>query len=276
MASDTKEFSRPRLEERTVPPSADVTFRVGWRGYDRGQVDTYRTRVESDLSATRTGYERAVRAHAEVAERLRVAQADLARVRNQLSDSPSALSDRLREILDLAAQDAHQTRLDAEAEADQIRARASNDAQAIVKQARRTAEDIVGETRSEQQRVQVEADELRASTKRELDETRAEAQQLREKADTEAAARRNAADRAARERREREDAAAATKLTDVNRQLAELSRHRDEAHASLARLHQAVATIMEPLEAGPVSEKPAKSEPAKAVEPAAAGRPERR
>lgn len=281
-AADTKEFSRPRLEDRLpVPASPEVAFRVGWRGYDRGQVDTYRARIESDLNTTRTGYERAVRAHAEVAERLRVAQADLARLRSQLSDSPSALSERLREILDLAGQDAHQTRLEAEADADQIRARASNDAQSIVKQARRTAEEIVNETRTEQQRVRAEAEELRVSTRRELDETLAEAQRQREKADTEATARRNAADREARERRERDDADAATRLTEVNRQVAELSRHRDDAHATLARLHKAVATIMEPPKEPANEPAPAPAEAAAPAEekaeaePATAGRPKR-
>ena len=124
----TKEFSRPSLDtDQTVVMRSDPGFRVGWRGYDRGDVDNYRSRVEADLAAARSAQENAAQAHAQIAERLHAAQADLGRLRASLTNTPTALSDRLREILHLAAQDADQTRSDAQSEADQIRSRAGTE-----------------------------------------------------------------------------------------------------------------------------------------------------
>lgn len=243
---DTTEFSRPQLDEHTAQLRVGPTFRVGWRGYDQGQVDTYRNRVEADITSIRQAHERAVRAHAQLAEQLRAAQAELTRVRAQRIGSPSALSERLREILDLAAQEAQQTRMDGQNEADQIRASASNDAQALVRQAHRTAENIVAEARAEQQRLAAEVEQARIAGHRELEQARAEQQQARDRADAEAAARREAADRAARERREREDAAAAARIADMNQQLAQLTRHRDETLAALSHLHQSLAQAVQP------------------------------
>src|SRR5882757_1198110 len=94
---DTKEFSRPRLDDQTALMNPGPGFRVGWRGYDRGAVDMYRARVESDLAATRGAHERAVRAHAQAAERLHATQTELARLRARPTDNPTALSERLRE-----------------------------------------------------------------------------------------------------------------------------------------------------------------------------------
>lgn len=244
-ARETTVFSRPQVDESTAQLRVGPTFRVGWRGYDQGQVDTYRSRVEADLNSIRQAHERAVRAHAQIAEQLRAAQAELTRVRAQRIGSPSALSERLREILDLAAQEAQQTRMDGQNEADQIRATASNDAQAVVRQARRTAENIIAEARSEHQRLSAEVEQARVAGQRELEAARAEQQRERERADAEAAARREAADRAARERREREDAAAAARIAEMNQHLAELTKHRDETLAALAQLHQSLAQAVQ-------------------------------
>ena len=49
-----------------------------------------------------------------------------------------------------------------------------------------------------------------------------------------------AADAKAKAQRDEADAAAAARLAEVDQQLAELTRHRDEAHAALSQLHQAV------------------------------------
>src|SRR5205823_646031 len=96
-AADTTEFPRPPLAgDLTVVVSSDPGFRVGWRGYDRIQVDNYRSRVETELASARSAHERAVRAHAQTTERLRAAQTDVGRLRGQLTNSPTGLSDRLR------------------------------------------------------------------------------------------------------------------------------------------------------------------------------------
>jgi cell division septum initiation protein DivIVA len=271
-AADTKEFARPQLDDRTTVMRTDARFHVAWRGYDRRQVDTYRSRVETELAAARHAHESAVRGQAEAAERLRATQAELVRVRGQITNSPSALSDRLREILDLAGQDAEQTRADALAEADQIRARATNDAQTIVRQARKTAEGIVSDAREDERKTKAEMEQAQAATRQELEAARAEAHnarqqataeglrvreqaeaealRLREQADAEAEARRSAADRQAREQREQADAAAAARLSVLQQNLAELTRKRDDALGTLSGLHDAISMTLEAAAAG--------------------------
>ena len=262
-AADTEEFPRPPLDaDRTVVMSSEPGFRVGWRGYDRRQVDTYRSRVETELASARSAQERAVHAHAQTTERLRAAQSDLGRLRGQLTDSPTALSERLREILHLAAQEAEQTRADAQTEADQIRSRAGTDAETIVHRARDTAAGILDGARTEQQKLQANIEEAQAAARQQLDDAHAEAirlrdtartelhqlaaeaQQARDRADTEAAARRSDADRHAREQREQAHAAAASRLTDMTQQLTDLTRHRDETLATLSHLHQELANTL--------------------------------
>lgn len=261
--ADTREFPLPRLDDHTAvmrpvsrPPGGGPEFQVAWRGYDRGQVDTYRGRLETELTSARDAHERLVRAHAQATERLRAAQADIVRLRAQLTDSPSALSERLREILHLAAEDAAQTRSEAQAEADrirsesqtdadQIRASATNDAQVVVRQARKTAERILSEASAERDRVKVDVEQQHAAARKEREQARAEADQARERADAEAATRRETADRQARERREKANAEAAARLADLNRQLAALTQKREEALAILAKLHEAVAMTLD-------------------------------
>ena len=262
-AADTEEFPRPPVDaDLTVVMRSEPGFRVRWRGYDRLQVDTYRSRVETELVSARSAQDRAVHAHAQITERLRAAQSDLGRLRGQLTDSPTALSDRLREILQLAAQEAEQTRADAQTEADQLRSRAGTDAETIVHQARDTAAGILNGARAEQQKLQADIEEAQAAARQQLDDAHAEAarlrdtsqtevrqlaaeaEQARDRADAEAAARRSDADRHAREQRERAHAAAASRLTDMAQQLTELTRHRDETLATLSHLHQELANTL--------------------------------
>ena len=265
--------------------SSEPGFRVGWRGYDRVQVDNYRSRVETELVSARSGHERAVHAHAQITERLHAAQSDLGRLRSQLTNSPTALSERLREILQLAAQEAEQTRADAQTEADQIRSRAGTDAETIVQQARDTAAGILNGARAEQQKLQADIAEAQASAGQQLDTARAEAirlrdtsqtevrqlaaeaEQARDRADAEAAARRTDADRHAREQREQAHAAAAARLTDMAQQLTDLTRHRDETLATLSHLHQELANTLATT-TGPASQPPTgPSEPAATPQP---------
>ena len=285
-AAATEEFPRPPLDaDRTVVMSSQPGFRVGWRGYDRNQVDSYRSRVETELASARSAQERAVHAHAQSTERLRAAQSDLGRLRGQLTDSPTALSERLREILQLAGQEAEQTRADAQTEADQIRSRAGTDAETIVQQARDTAAGILNGARAEQQKLQADIAEEQAAARQQLDDARAEAarvrdtgrteldqlaaeaEQARERADTEAAARRAEADRHAREQREQAHAAAVARLTEMTQQLTDLTGHRDDILATLRHLHQELANTLATI-AGPASQPPTgPPEPAVTPEP---------
>ena len=243
--AETREFSLPQLAaDPALAPSADRGFGVSWRGYDRVEVDNYRSRVESELASTRTAYERAAQAHAQTTERLRAVQNDLGRVRSQLTNSPTALSDRLREILHLAEQDADQTRADAQTDADQMRSSAVADTEMIVQQARETGAEIVNSARAEQQKLMAEAEQLRAAARQEIEDAHAEA-----------AAHRTEADRHASEQRQQADAAAASRITEMTQQLSDLTRQRDEALATLNGLHQALAEILGST-AGPPNEPP--------------------
>lgn len=271
---DTQEFSRPQLDAgETVVMRAEPGFRVGWRGYDRQQVDSYRSRIEGELAAARLAHERVLHAHAQIVERLSTAESQLGRLRGEKTNSPTALSERLREILQLAAQDAEQTRSDARTEADRIRAVAQSDAdklrshsraeaEALVRQARDAAAALLDDARAEQQRIQSELGEARAAGQREreeltaelarlreasradLEEAAAEARQARERADAEADARRSDADRRAGEERERAQAAAAARLEEMSQQRAELAKHRDDLLATLERLHQGLGETL--------------------------------
>ena len=284
-AAETKEFPWPSLDvDRTVPISTDPGFRVNWRGYDRVQVDSYRSRVESELASTRIAHERVAQAHAHATEQLHAAQADLGRLRRQRTNTPTALSDRLREILDIAAQDADQTRADAKGEVDQIRAgakheagkiraeaqtaageirvRANTEAETIVRQARDTAAGIVNGARAEHQKMtaeieqtqaaarqqlgdaQAEATRIRDNYRAELRQLKADADQAREHADAEAARRRSEADHLAREQRDQAEVAAAARITEMAEQLADLARHRDETLATVGQLHEELAKTL--------------------------------
>ena len=252
--ADTQEFARLGLEvDPSAAMSADSGFRVGWRGYDRGQVDSYRSRVETDLANTRIGYQRAIHAHERLSEQLRARETDLARVRGQLTDSPSALSERLREILHLAAQDAEETRaaalaeacqtgVEAQADADQLRA----DAETVLKQAQETAAAVVGRAHAEQQNDRAELEQEQATVRQQLAEASVEAERARERAGAEAAARRDEADQQAQERREQAEAAATARLHERSEQLAELTRQRDEVIASLSSLRDKLANVLHP------------------------------
>lgn len=273
---DTQEFSRPELgadPEQTVVMPAEPGFEVSWRGYDRQQVDSYRSRIEGELAAARLAHERVLHAHAQIAERLHAAEAQLARLRAEMTNSPTALSERLREILQLAAEDADQTRSDARTEADRIRAvaqadadqlgsQARADAEAMVAQAREAAVAMVEEGRTEQAQLQAALMDTRAAGQREREEVKAEltrlreashadlerlaneARQARERADAEAEARRGEAERRASEERELEHAAAVARLDEMSRQVTELTRHRDDLRATLNRLHQALGDTL--------------------------------
>jgi chromosome segregation ATPase len=273
-AADTKEFSRPAVNtDATVVMNPEHGFRLGWRGYDRVDVDEYRSRIESELASTRAAHEGAVRAQAQTSEQLHAAQADIRRLRGQLTNAPTTLSDRLREILHLAAEEADQTRADAEAaadrtraegqnDADEIRSRAGSEAQAVVQRARDTAAGIVNQANAEQQRLKaeieqthaaarqhladakVEATRLRDTCAAELRQQAADADQARERADAEAAARRSEADRLAREQREQENQAATLRINDMNQHLAEVTRRRDETLDTLGRLHEEIAKTL--------------------------------
>jgi cell division septum initiation protein DivIVA len=252
--ADTQELTRLRLDDDpTTTISARPGFGASWRGYDRDQVDRYRSTVETDLANIRIGYQREVRAHAQLSEQLRARESDLARLRGQLTNSPSALSERLREILHLAEQDAEetraaakaqarQTRADAEAHADQVRA----DAETVLKHAQDAAAGIISRAHAEQQTSKADLEQEQAIFRQQLAEATNEADQARQHADAAAAARRDQAEQQARERREQAEAAAAARLRETSDQLAELTRQRDEAIASLNSLRDKLAKILNP------------------------------
>lgn len=264
---DTQELATSWLDDDPgAAIGADSEFRVSWRGYDRDQVDSYRSRMEKDLAGARIAYRRAVRAQAQFSELFRSMEADLARLRGELANSPSGLSQRLREILHLAAQDAEDTRAvaqvearqrraAAQAEADQVRA----DAQDVLKEAREAAATILSRAHAEQERVKAELEQEQATVRQQLADAIAEADQARERADADAASRRDEADRQAHERREQANAAAAARLRKTSEELAELTYQRDEAMASLSILRERLFEVLNPPNGTEASAAPASS-----------------
>ena len=191
--------------------TSEPGFRVGWRGYHRLQVGTYRSPVETELVSAAAPRTR-VRARAQSTEQLRAAQAELGRFRGRLTDGPTALSERLREILRLAGR--RPTRpgptrrpkptapLPPRSDAEMILQRPATRPPASSTAPARTAE-TAGRHGKAQAAARRQLDHRRAEAVRLRDTARTDyassppdAQQARDRADTEAAPRRSDADRA--------------------------------------------------------------------------------
>ncbi|MGY1750291.1 hypothetical protein [Modestobacter sp. SYSU DS0511] len=245
-------------------------FGVALAGYDRLQVDNYVAWAEQELDTMR-------RENDDLTVRLGQACAELGAAREELAHSPAGqelgrISGRIREILQLAAD-----------EAADLRRRAVEDADRVLTEATRRADETLEASRGHEARTNAECERLVARAQRLHEEAeqvaaqaRADAEQLRrdaaderERLDTEAARQREAELRAARVRiaeleassarareeadatltrrladleararrqREQEAAAAAARLADVQHQIEELQAQRDQAQAALRAL----------------------------------------
>ena len=233
------------------------SFRGSLHGYDRSQVDSYVSWAEQELHAAR-------RSADEMAARFAACSVELDRARGELARAEAGrqvheVSDRMRQVLELAGEEAAAVRAAAAAEADEVVADAREYAAAMLRHAReaedaaRAEQEQAAATRDEAAAVlaaaRAEAEELRAAAVREQGRITAEATATRQRLDQESAARRAAAEELARRQREQEAAAAAEVVAAARREIDELHAQRDRASASLRQLTAEVGDALQTLAA---------------------------
>ena len=210
-------------------------FRTRVNGYDRLQVDNYTAWVEAELATLRREVDHLLARFGESSAELEIS-------RRLLADAPRRrevfpVSDRVQEMLQLAADEAAALTEAGAREAERILTEAQTEADARLRKAHEIKELAV-----------VSADELQVQARR----LRAEANGYIEKAKQEAAEllREAAADRdrlaveAARER-DRIAAVAAVRLAEVQAEVDDLRRQRDEARQSLRGLTDRIGEALQ-------------------------------
>jgi cell division septum initiation protein DivIVA len=147
-------------------------FRAALRGYDRLQVDNYVARAETELLAVR-------RANDDLLTRYGACSAELEISRRLLACSPAGreqvrTSERVGEILRLAADEAARLTEAGAADADRIRGVARAEADALLRRAREVRDGAVADC----ERMRAGAEEARAAAEEELALAHAEVRRL--------------------------------------------------------------------------------------------------
>lgn len=166
----------PRAEQRRVHPPGTLDallaprppFRTALRGYDRVQVDDHVARFAAELLAVR-------RANDELLARYGACSAELEISRRLLACSPAGreqvrTSERVGEILRLAADEAARLTEAGADDGDRIRAVARAEADALLRRARQVKEDALADC----ERMRAEAEQARAAAAEEVARARAE------------------------------------------------------------------------------------------------------
>ena len=216
------------LNERPV-------FRTRVNGYDRLQVDNYAAWAESELTTLRREIDHLLR-------RFGDASAELEISRRLLADAPRGrevfpVSARVQEMLQLASDEAAAMTEAGAQEAERILAEARTEADARLRKAREIKE-LAVVTAAE---LKDQARRLRAEANGYVDRARHEAAELLRAA---AAERDRLAAEAARER-DRVEAAAAVRLAEVQAEVDDLRRQRDEARQSLRGLTDRIGEALQ-------------------------------
>jgi cell division septum initiation protein DivIVA len=147
-------------------------FRAALRGYDRLQVDDYVAWAETELLALR-------RANDDLLTRYGTCSAELEISRRLLACSPAGreqvrTSERVGEILRLAADEAARLTEAGAVDADRLRAVARAEADALLRRAREVRDGAVADC----ERMRAEAEEARAAAEEELARAHAEVRRL--------------------------------------------------------------------------------------------------
>src|SRR3954447_3165257 len=194
--------------------SDEPFFDVTMRGYDKRQVDDYVARAAVQLAELTAARDAALATSADRAAQLASREAQIESLRAQAAKrtetlDPALGTDRIREMLQLATEEAAQTRRTAEVEAERVLAAARADAErmrsdAAAEQQRLTANASQRSAEADQKLAQA-----RTQASAELDAARAEAARLieaaraeRDRLNAESAAARSAADAESARRRQ--------------------------------------------------------------------------
>ncbi len=231
-------------------------FGMAMRGYDRRQVDEYVARTRTQLRDLEGRVAHALR---EVEQSRR----ELAAARDQQSSNRPAheeVSERLSQILRLAAEEAEQERTKAEADITQMRETAEQEIGTLVQDAREEAEEILAAARQEADRVRNHAGE---ESQRLLDSSRGESEQVLAEA----------TEHAERLRRQAEHRASVVNGV-LNDRLAALTDAHGLAVRRLAEIQDTLADLLRgETEAGPLASAASFGDQAETGEATAAAQP---
>jgi cell division septum initiation protein DivIVA len=231
-----------------MPPRAGLdgllstapVFHVRLRGYDPFEVDEYVTWAEGEVAAARREAEHLLSRYGACAAELEISRRLLAQTPRGRDVSP--VSDRVRDIFRLAADEASAMVEAAAEESEQLLAEARLEADARLRKARQVKE-MAAAT----------ADEMRELAERDRAETTALLEQARQEADELVGGAVAERDRLAAEAAEARDdlASARAELASARAELADLQRRRDEAGTSLRRLTDQIEAALALATGGP-------------------------
>jgi cell division septum initiation protein DivIVA len=216
-------------------------FRVRMQGYDRLEVDNYTAWVEGELVAVRREVDHLLRRFGECSAELEISRRLLAEAPPGREAFP--VSQRVRELLRLAEDEAAAITEAGAHEAERVIAEARTEADARLRKAHEIKEMAVDAA----DKLQEQARRERAAAAAAVEGARTQAAQILR----EAAAERDRLAAQAAQEREKAAAAAGARLTAVQREMDELRRQQDQARQSLRQLTdrigealQAVAAIV--------------------------------
>ena len=221
-------------------------FKNRLHGYDPLEVDNYAAWAESELATLRRQVDHLL-------VRFGNCSAELEISRRLLADAPRGkdvfpVSDRVQEMLHLASEEAASlTEMGAE-EADRIIAEARTEADARLRKAHQIKEMAVtaaDELQEQARRTRAEADAHLEQARRDAAELRRAAAVERERLAAEAAQERDRLAVAAAQERDRLAVAAAARLADVQLEVDDLRRQRDQARQSLRGLTDRIGEALQ-------------------------------
>jgi DivIVA domain-containing protein len=251
--------------------SDEPFFDVTMRGYDKRQVDDYVARAAAQLADLAAARDAALAIGADRAAQLASREAQIESLRAQAAKrtetlDPSMVSDRIRDMLQLATEEAAQTRRSAELEAERVLGAARDDAErmrveAAAEQQRLIAGAAQRSAEADQKLAQIlaERDRLDAEAAAERNRLNAEAAAARAAADAESAQRRQLVEedfeitlRARRTEAERQHTAdheaaraAVEKLVgDAQARVVELAEERERTFRTLQELHRRLGAVI--------------------------------
>ena len=208
-------------------------FRIRVRGYDPLQVDNFVAWAESELATARRELDHVLARYGVCSAELEIARRLLAQVPRGQDVSP--VTDRLRNMLQLAAEEGRAMVEAASQEADRLRAEARMEADARLRKAREIKE-LAADT----------ADEMTEQAERD----RAEAAATLQAARTQAAEMLGDA-ASERDRLAAEAAEAQVRLAAMRMEIDDLGRRRDDARSSLRLLTDRIGQALEAVTGGP-------------------------
>lgn len=210
-------------------------FRTKMNGYDRLQVDNYAAWAEAELATLRREVDHLLARFGESSAELEISRRLLADIPRGREVFP--VSERVQEMLQLAADEAEALREAGVQDADRVVAEARLEADARLRKAREIKEMAV-----------LAADELQEQARRQRAEATAHLEQARAEAAAilrEAAAERERLALEAARERDRSLAAAAERLAGVQAEVDDLRRQRDQAWESLRGLTDRIGEALE-------------------------------